>query len=56
MAEFSEVQTIEIVAGRYDDLLAKEEKLRLIENALKNHGYTISTSDLCKMFSIERDS
>jgi hypothetical protein len=47
---FSGASLIEIERNRYDELLRKEEKLTLLENAICNLSYT---SDIQKMFQLK---
>ena len=53
MARYSEVLTIEIPRGRYDELIRTETKYNLLRNALEDEtGYT-DIDKIKKCFGIE---
>lgn len=41
---------VEVEPKRYDELVRKEERLELLENAIRNHLYI---SDIKKVFALE---
>ena len=52
MAQYSEVFTIEIPQGRYDDLIRAEVKYNLLRNALEEYEGYSNIDELKKCFGI----
>lgn len=52
---FSGEILIEVEASRYAELIAKEEKLRLLENALSTHENYSNLDPLKKYFEITEE-
>lgn len=55
MPELQTRQTVEVDVDLFAELIAKEEKLQLMENALRQSDILFSAKDLCKLFGIERN-
>ena len=55
MPENPETKTVTVCVYHYAELIAKEEKLRLMKNALRQSDIFFSVKDLCKLFGIERN-
>ena len=51
----AETSIIEVDRERYDELVAKEERLRLLEDAITQKGDYESISDIKTMFNLKKE-
>lgn len=52
---FKGVTIYEVEPKRYDELIAKEERLRLLEEAITRKGEYESIADIKKIFNLEKE-
>ena len=57
MAQYSEYFMIEVPQARYEELIAKEERLKILETSIRNsRGFASDIDNLKQMFELKEDA